>query len=195
MIKWLAQLVPWTAACEDALTQGLKRPVVDLQDRLHIKRLGTVLWLGTESEDEELLHLSTVRQAMQIVDQCAAECTAVMRWAFSSVRVSVNELAPLLRRWDETSEPPILSIIDLQIGDAQHMTNGLKVFIGHEIAARFADENKSRDAARSLARLSRYALIHGRIDPSIEYHLLDGHPLDLKWTGAEEPEKLVTIVL
>ena len=194
MIKWLAQLTPASAACENGLMPRLDCQSGDFQNTWHIERRGTSLWLGREEDGNELIRLATVRQLMQIVDQCAAECTATMGWAFSPVMIPASDLSSLLRRWDETAEPPVLSIIDLQIGDAQHVTSGLKAFIGHEIAAHFDEESKSREAARNLARLSRHALMHGHIDILAQYFLPDGEPLAMTWSSAPEPG-MVTIVL
>ena len=75
------------------------------------------------------------------------------------------------------------------------MTRGLEMFAGYELAVQFLAAEQSRDAARSLTRLTREALMNGRLVRNREYEGIDGRALHLDWSGPIEAPTMVTILL
>jgi hypothetical protein len=130
---------------------------------------------------------------MQWVAQHPGAAKTRLMWTFSSVAVDVSELPSLLDRWIETGEPPILSIIALEIGPHRHTTRGMDVLVGFELAAEFRDSSQSRDAARTLARLARFALMNGGLTADSRFESADGRLLHLNWRDAPGAIKMVTI--
>ena len=115
-------------------------------------------------------------------------------WAFSSVEIVIRDLSVILERWRDTNEPPLLSIIALHLGDERHVTSGMAAFTGLEFAVEFTDWARSREAARNLARLARYALIKGNIERTTKYEAIDGRLLRLLWQDGPQSPAMVTIV-
>ncbi len=128
---------------------------------------------------------------MQSADQSGAERDATLAWSFSPVMLRVADLTALLHEWDQTGDPPILSIISMTLGTDRHETKGLAGFIGYELAAHVATADTSRDAARNLARLARHALVNGGLDRSTAYEGVEGQQLHLDWSTPD----MVTIRL
>jgi hypothetical protein len=194
MITWIASVETVDAA------RVLER--FTLSQELHgrfapawrIDRIGNVVRIGVADSDD-LLPVAALRDILGCVEAVSAEVDFNLFWAFSSVAIGSAELSPLLRRWDETDEPPVLSIIALKLGNTRHFTQGLAPFAGHELAVRFVDPERARDAARSLVRLARHALMKGGIARNTTYQGVDGRALHLEWPTSEALPKMVTIVL
>lgn len=167
--------------------------LVPHQDLL-IERQGNIVRLGV-ADTAAKLTLQIVHSIMQTVDQSTVRRDAKLIWSFSSVSIVVSDLRALLDRWDDSGEPPLLSIIALVLGEARHVTRGLAAFVGHEIAAQFADPKQSRDAARNLARLARYAIVNGGLAKDATYEAIDGHSLRIDWSHSNKPVSMVNILL
>jgi hypothetical protein len=136
-----------------------------------------------------------IRHVLWIAEALSGGVQFRLTWEFSSVAIQSTEIRALRDRWDETDEPPLLSIIDLQMGERRHATHGLAVFGGHELAVEFDDRERSRDAARILARLARHALMNGGLARNLGYEGLGGRPLRLVWPDEVCLPAMVTIVL
>jgi hypothetical protein len=95
---------------------------------LGISRQGTLLQFDIDDPSSGLT-LDTVYAAMQWVEQSAVPRHVRLIWSFSSIAVPVAEVRRLLDCWDETGEPPLLSIIALELGDYRHVTRGTAAFI------------------------------------------------------------------
>lgn len=119
----------------------------------------------------------------------------VVVWRFSGLSTEVSQLPTLLARWQETGEPPLLSIIDLTLGHSRHFTRGMAAFVEFELAVIFHGPVYSRLAARNLARLARYALMHGGLSQDSCYEATDGSTMRLIWSDDASPENMVTIDL
>jgi hypothetical protein len=161
---------------------------------LVIERHDNIVWLGVK-ETETKLTLKILHRIMQLVGHSAVRRDAKLMWSFSSVAIEVADLCALLDRWNETGEPPLLSIIALVLGDDRHVTRGMAAFVGYEIAAHFADPAQSRDAARNLARLARQAIINGGLAEDATYEAVDGHPLRIDWGHRDDAASMVNILL
>lgn len=140
------------------------------------------------------LSASTIRTIMELAVDSRLSSTAQITWVFSSVVLSVCDIGAALSRWDDTGEPPLLSIIAIDIGHESHVTRGMAAFTGYEFAARFSDPSQSRDAARNLARLARHAMLMGELRQDADYEAIDGHPLRLTWQDSPGEPRMVTIV-
>ena len=185
MIRWFASLEPR----DEGRTCDLGR-----LDGLIVDASSDAIIFGVDNDDE-FLSAVYLKAVMQWVRRSQIDDGAKLHWQFSSVAVPVVEMANLLQRWDETGEPPILSIIDLVVGQDQHVTGGMADFVGYEIAARFGAPEQSRDAARILGRLARHALMNGGLDRAVAYEGFDGRALRLDWTECSDKPKMVTIIL
>jgi hypothetical protein len=161
---------------------------------LLIERRGSVVQLGVKAATAPLT-LQIIYAIMLCVDQSAVRRDAKLIWSFSSVAIEVAELGALIERWDETGEPPLLSIIALVLGKDRHVTRGMTVFVGYELAAQVADPAQSRNAASNLARLARHAIINGGLAVDTLYDAVDGDPLRLDWGEAATSPAMVTILL
>lgn len=162
-------------------------------DRLTIWQEGKAWYFGLP-ESRGQLRIDDVHAIMQCVACSTASHDLSLRWRFSSITVPCSELPTLLTRWDETGEPPVLSIIGVDLGDCRHSTRGVAAFIDYEIAAEFRDPPQARDAARNLVRLARRAIMHGLSDDDT-YHAADGTTFVLTWSVERSPTKLITISL
>lgn len=194
MIKWIATIEP----CIDEQGRSL---ITDWKDRMPEDSAtfigmidGKVARLGVETM-APFMNLSHVRAVMHCVQASGVDRDAALVWSFSLVRVVVNALTDLQREWDESGQPPILSIIGLQFGDHQHEADGIRAFVGYRLAARFGDPAQSRDAARNLMRLARHAMVHDGLDPLTTYEGVDQRGLLLEWHPDTAAPDLVTIVL
>lgn len=139
--------------------------------------------------------ITSLFRIMQCVAQIGASQNTKMVWTFSAVAVDMSELTALLDRWAETHEPPVLSIIALTLGKRRHETRGMETLVGFELAATFDGPAQSRDAARTLARLARYALMHGGIAQGSVFEAVDGRLLHLNWQDCPSATHMVTIAL
>ncbi len=181
MIKWFGTLKP----CYKGRTFALGR-----LDGLIVNASSDTIIFGVDNEDE-FLTAESLKGVMRWILQSHINDGAKLHWRFSSVVMPVVELANLLQRWDETGEPPLLSIIDLVVGEDQHLTGGMAAFVGYEIAAQFSTPEQSRDAARILGRVARHALMTGGLDRATVFEGFDGQALRLDW----DKPKMVTIIL
>ena len=176
------------------LSEGCDRFDLIPSDDLMIDRQGKIVRLGIKNA-AALLTLTNLYSVMLYVERSAVSRSAKLIWSFSSIAVVVADLRPLLDRWDETGEPPILSIIALDIGDNRHLTRGLWAFVGYELAVKFDAPLQSRDGARNLVRLARYAIMNGGLTDEAVYQAIDGKALRLDWSERGKPTALVTILL
>ena len=82
---------------------------------------------------------------------------------FSGVETRLADLQAIIDRWIETGEPPVMSIIGFRIAekDSEHITVGLKPFVGGKLAVFCRNCVFERDALRDLARLVRHILMGG----------------------------------
>ena len=158
-----------------------------------VEQVGGGIRLGVRGLDTRLT-AATIRTIMKCAIDSRLGSNAKITWAFSSVAVSVGDLGAMLSRWDDTGEPPLLSIIALDIGADRHVTRGMAAFTGYEFAAQFSDSSQSRDAARNLARLARHALVTGDLRRDVDYEGIDGRPLQLMWHDISNAPRMVTIV-
>jgi hypothetical protein len=119
-------------------------------------RFGHGSW-DAQTQSSKLLHVQALFMALS--DLKSASLTLL----FSGQTIQSADAAGLVETWQETHEPPVLSIIALVLGEPQvgHMTHGLSSFVDYELSTRFSDPAHSRDAARDLVRLARYVLAHG----------------------------------
>ena len=159
-----------------------------------IERRGDEIWLGVTGKDARP-SADSIYAIMESVASSAVSRDAKLVWLFSAVAVRVAELSLLLDRWRETGEPPLLSIIALDLADTRHVTVGLEAFCGFELAATFCDSCQSRDAARNLALLARHALMKGGLAPDAAYRAIDGRILRLEWSPTTTSPDLITIIL
>jgi hypothetical protein len=167
--------------------------LVPHQDLL-IEWQGNIVRLGVNQVAAPLT-LKSLYTIMQYVEQSAVRRDAKLVWSFSSVVIEVGDLRTLLDRWDETREPPLLSIIALDMGAHRHTTRGLAAFVGYELAAKFDNAGQSRDAARNLTRLARHAIMNAGLSADTIYEAIDGSPLCLDWSGNQASPAMVTILL
>jgi hypothetical protein len=193
MIKWAARIdsddpVGVLAAVRDKGKSALSTPI-----ELVAARSGNSVCIGFASEDERL-PLAVAHRIFTCAYALSADTTLKLTWNSSSIQTDSSELAALMRRWNETAEPPVLSIIGIELGEYRHATRGLTTFAGHELQARFPMADQSRDAARSLVRLTRYALTNGGIVRDCEYQCIDGSALRLDWPDEGAISSMVTIV-
>jgi hypothetical protein len=139
---------------------------------MRMVRIGHRIWDGASPSDK-LLCVSSALAAAATFD---VDDPATLTFTFSDCQVPSAVAKGLLESWVETGEPPVLSIVKLQLGnqDAGHLTHGLTAFAGLELAAEFHDEQHSQDAARDLARLARYVLMTGAIDTRKEFIGVNG---------------------
>jgi hypothetical protein len=194
MIKWLAEarpcatksgqslLMTWTSHNRDGAT-------------LNVGNVGgNVVRLGIDS-DATHLRLSDVRLVMQCVASCVRDRDTRLVWTFSAVEIEIGDLPDLINEWWETDQPPVLAILALNLGKHRHTIGGAEAFIGRQLAAEFANPASSRDAARNLAILARYAMVNGTLDRHAVYEGVDRRVLTLKWSSDAESPAMVTIVL
>ena len=191
MIIWLASIESDKSA--QVLGVFLQRAAL-LHSRLITDQAKDHIRVGIASFDG-LLSLSVAHQIFTCAEAASANADLKLIWHSSSVETHSIELARLMQRWNETQEPPVLSIVALDLGEQRHVTRGLQMFAGYELAVRFKESETARDAARTLARLAREALINGRILPDRTYEGLAGRALHLEWSGNDEAPPMVTIVL
>ena len=185
MIKWFARVEPR----DEGRSYDLGR-----LDGLIVDASSDGIIFGVDDEDE-FLTVARLKAVMQWVRRSHIDDGAKLCWQFSSVVLPVEDLDGLLQRWDETGEPPLLSIVDLIVGDDQHITGGMATFVGYEVATRFGAAEQSRDAARILGRLARHTLMTGGLDRATVFEGFDGQTLRLDWTECTGRPKLVTIIL
>lgn len=193
MIKWLARLeADRPVQLSDILRHHPGLPhapashlVADQQDD-HV-RVGVL-------DHDELVTLALAREMFTWAAAASKDIEFRFVWMSSQVETASTDLSVLQCRWDETEEPPVLSIIALELGQRLHVTRGLAPFVGHEVAVRFAKFEQSRDAARSVVRLARAALMNGPIVRHCDYEGIDGRTLDLHWSDDGETPAMVTIV-
>jgi hypothetical protein len=194
MIKWLASV----ASCHEETGQALIDAWTRGSGRSPNKAIGdchgSEVRLGIETVDP-LLQLPLVRSVMNCVDGSAVDRGATLVWTFSSVAVTIGTLRTLLDAWDETGQPPVLSIVGLELGDHRHDIIGVEAFAGHKLSAEFVDPARSRDAARNLARLARHAVVNGALDRRAVYEGVESRVLSLRWPPDAGSPDMVTIVL
>jgi hypothetical protein len=183
MITWFARIEP----CDDATHRD-----VGARLGLLVKQDGDGLLVGVERQN---LTVSMLRSTMRSIALSRVSHDAMLIWAFSSVAIPVVDLARLLQRWDETGEPPVLSIIALDSQKNSHVTRGLAALVGHEFAVRFDRRSHVRNAARNLIRLARYAMMNGGLARDVIYEGVDGEVLRLEWADSATSPVMVTIVL
>jgi hypothetical protein len=191
MIIWLADVEPNDLG---QLRQFCARWAGQIEADVIAERVDAGVRVGIEG-GTGLLSLTTIRHVLWIAEALSGGVEFRLTWDFSSVAIQSTEIRTLRDRWDETDEPPLLSIIDLQMGERRHATHGLALFAGHELAVEFDDPGRSRDAARILARLARHALMNGGLARNLVYEGLGGHPLRLVWPDELCLQVIVTIVL
>lgn len=169
---------------------------VDFESDRHLllERRGDEIWFGVERDGVRLL-IESIYAIMRSVVTSTVCRDAELVWLFSSVAVRVADMPLLLARWRETGEPPLLSIIALDLAETRHGTVGLKAFCGFELAATFRDSFQSRDAARNLALLARHVLMKGGLAQDVAYRAIDGDILRLDWSPTTASPDLITIVL
>lgn len=161
-----------------------------------INQIDNDLWIGLgPCNTPTPFTVATVKDLLASIETIFGDVTWTLRWAFSSVEIASTELSGLLRRWEETGEPPVLSIMTVELGKEQHVTDGLAQFAGHELAVRFGNPDLTRKAARSLIRLARYALMTGGISRNVVYEEINGCALHLEWPNDGSDLNMVTIVL
>jgi hypothetical protein len=161
---------------------------------LLIERQDNIIRFGI-TEAAAPLTLRNIYSVMHLVAQSSIRRDTKLVWAFSSVAIEVAELPALLDRWDETREPPLLSIIALDLGKHRHVTRGMAALVGYEIAATFNESVHSHDAARNLARLARYAIMNSGLVVDAKYESVDGRLLNLDWCDHASSPAMVTILL
>ena len=183
MITWIARIEP----CDDATARD-----IGVRLDLFVKRDGDALLLGIE---HQTLTVSILRSTMRTIEQSRGADDATLVWAFSSVAIPVAGLTRLLRRWDESDEPPVLSIIGVDSKTNSHATRSLTALVGHELVARFDWSRQSRNAARNLVRLARYAMMNGGLARDVDYEGVDGEVLRLDWADGATSPVMVTIAL
>jgi hypothetical protein len=191
MITWLAQvepndveqLRPFCARWADQLEADVRAECVVAGVRVGIEG-------GTG-----LLSLATIRHVLSIAEALSGGIEFRLTWDFSSVAIPSTDIRALRERWDETDEPPLLSIIDLRMSTRHHITHGLAVFAGHELAVSFDEPERAREAAGALARLARHALMNGGLTRNLIYEGLDGKPLRLVWPDEPCSPAMVTMFL
>jgi hypothetical protein len=148
-----------------------------------------------------VLVLDEIHAAMHLLWLIAPPAECYLTWAASSLVIPGTEVNVLLARWAESGEPPVLSIIDLELerridGGFEHRTIGLRPFADQEICARFGSVRESESAARILARLARHALSHGPISPGFRFFTPDRQLLTLEWNPSDnDNQTMVTIIL
>ncbi len=151
------------------------------------------LFLGVE-QSVARLDIATIRAAMDAVGEAAFPANASLIWTFSQVTIPVGHVRGVLENWELADVPPVLSIVRLILGRTEHRTEGMSLFTGGELGARFSDGRSSRDAARNLARLARYAL-ENELDRERVYEGVDRRPLRLEWSADTSASVMVTIIL
>ncbi len=191
MITWLADVEPNDVG---QLGQFCTRWADQLEADFIADPAVTGVRVGIDSATG-LLPLTTIHHVLRIAGASSGGIEFRLTWVFSSVAIQSTEIRALRARWDETGEPPLLSIIDLKMGDRRHVTHGLAAFAGHELTAEFSDPGRSRDAARVLVRLARHALMNGGLVREIAYEGLDGRPLHLVWPDEPPNAVMVTMAL
>jgi hypothetical protein len=194
MIKWLATITPCDEETGQALIDVWMRESGRSSNKVIGDCNGVEARLGIETVDP-LLQLPLVRSVMNCVDGSAVDRGATLVWAFSSVAVTIGTLRTLLDAWDETGQPPVLSIVGLELGDHRHDIIGVEAFAGHALSAEFVDPARSRDAARNLARLARHALVNGALDRWAVYEGVESRVLTLRWLPDAVSPDMVTIAL
>lgn len=90
---------------------------------------------------------------------------------FSGVQTPASDMANIVGRWAETSEPPVMTLIGFRAVEnaSSHITNGLTSIIGRELAVHYRSPKFERDALRDLARLTRHALMGGEVDAGMHF--------------------------
>ena len=185
MIDWFASL-----KTSDNFSQFSFVPT----DRIVVEPSPTGVIFGVEQGARHLT-LDQIHIVMKSVAQISTGELDCITWNFSGVSLATSTLSALLHRWRETDEPPVLSIIALNLGTKRHMTRGLESFIGCELAASFSYSAQSQQAARNLARLSRHALIAGKLDLDAYYEGTEGVRLQLVRESRPSSSDMVTIML
>jgi hypothetical protein len=185
MTRWFAQLTAHGV---------IDSPDVGQNGDLVIERQPGHVDLGTRA-DADWLTLTIIRHAAAWAAQAANLPGALLVWQFSQVAVPATALPALLERWDATGEPPVLSIIDFVLGEHTHTTCGMRAFVGHEIAVTFRLVVQARDAARTLARLARHAMMTGSLDTDVLFEAPGGQMLTLWLVWDPEAGNMVTATL
>jgi hypothetical protein len=143
----------------------------------------------------DLLPLAVAHRIFACAASLSTDIDFKFLWISSSIETRSTELPGLIGRWNETEEPPVLSLLALELGEWRHLTRGLTMFAGRDLEVRFSQAERSRDAALSLARLARYALMTGVIARDRAYEGIDGRALRLDWHDDLKSSTMVTIVL
>ena len=188
MIKWLASIEPCSlesiSAWRDQLTsEDFCIEVEDLRLRI-----------GLQNEVERL-SISVIKTLMAAVSALPAVNEAQLLWYFSGQTVAVANIPKILAAWVQEDDLPMLSIIQLELGDRVHRTCGLTAFAGFECAAHFERSQDFREAAINLGLLARRALLYGVLNPDARYEGFNGCALAIDWPEENGPDAVVTIVL
>lgn len=145
-------------------------------------RIGHPAWDVTTAIEK----LLCAKALMMLLADLPADETTSLTFLFSGQTTQANDVPALLQQWNDTGDPPVLSIIALVLGAERvgHQTHGLAAFVGYELAAGFSDETFSRDAARDLARLARYILMSGDVRANQEFIGVNG---SIVFLGPDDP--------
>jgi hypothetical protein len=194
MINWLADVGPCAEESAEALLKAWTHHNIDGATRVVGNNSGGVVRLGIDG-DAAHIRLSDTRLVMQCVASNIRDRDARLVWTFSAVEIEIGDLQGLIEEWREADQPPVLSIVALNLGKHQHTIGGAEAFIGHQLSAEFSNPASSRDAARNLAILARHAMVTGTLDRHAIYEGVDRRVLTLKWSSDAESPAMVTIVL
>lgn len=182
MAYWFATLKAEPTSLRDlaselASNQGMRKLPTEVRDD------GSI-WVGRTAPD--------TKQFPKLIDDVYALFAAAagmhargpltLKLLFSGVETVSSALRPIVDRWAETGEPPVISIIGFQIAveKQKHVTVGLEPFLGSELAVNYRDPISERDALRDLARLVRHVLMGGLAEVGMQFA---GVNADIPFTG------------
>lgn len=155
MMFWLAMIEGGDLSAESLRANLSTSLVIESKSNTRLG-IGHASW-DQQSPSQKLQHVQVLFKALADLK------LASLKLPFSGQITQSADAVALVEAWQETAEPPILSIIQLVLGapEVGHKTYGLVAFADYELSVRFNDPVYSRDAARDLARLARYVLAHG----------------------------------
>jgi hypothetical protein len=194
MIKWLVTIGPCDEQTAVRLMTGWLGADADPALERTSDHVGTNVRLGVDKGDA-LIGLLLVKSVMASIAENANDRDLTLTWEFSQVSVAIVNLPILLDQWEDSGQPPVLSIVALELGKSSHHVRGVEAFAGHRLSVNFGDPAQSREAARNLARLARYALVNGAIDDQLAYEGVNGEILALRRIAGGRSTDVVTIIL
>lgn len=170
-----SELIGMNCTATGAFCVGDGRYALTLQPDLLTVQLSRT---GRDKESG-VVSLPEIAFALRILDALSVVAEVVLTWEHVNIAIEGHVARALLNRWSETEEPPALSIVSLELDVSQadafrHLSHGLRAFTGQEIAFEFVSLEDSQEAARLLARVIRYALMHGPVSEAASFRSLDG---------------------